>query len=659
MKKILILYCTLLFGFFLSAQTPSLTGLFVNQEGHVTIKWNNVQNADSGSLYYRDQNSESFSNIHSFHTPNGTFTHTEAGANYKKTWYFVVNYVGFDTLYSDTIQTLFLQAEALNESCIQLSWNLPFEESYMLVRKYQGETDKMFRIYNETTRIDTVNHCINDYTYLIYSDSGMQVSNETVPLTDEIQPIAPHIDSVSILNNRHVIIGWQRSVSEDCAGYRLYKKQETGIGWDLLQEINHPDTLFAIDSSFEHVCDSERVYCVVAFDHCGNSTPINEAQQLHNLVCFLPTLDTCNAIIKLSWLPLGMYDLSPQLGGYQVLYSKDGDPFQIDGIAPPNTTSYTFDHPERNSSYKFILRAINNLQTSSASSCEHELFAALPQKPQFGFIRYASVRNNYIDICIEVDTQASSPTYEILKSFTGAEGSFQTIKTLQPTGSNFLCITDSVVNVKKHSYHYQLNTLDSCSHILEAPTTVQSILLNTTTNTESQIQLHWTEYEGFINGIEKYDVYRSTDNHLFTKISETFEPTFIDANRDSENYMETFFYQVAAISNDINPDTAWSNISQYLLKSFTVFFPNAFRPNGTVNNIFRPIFSGIEVEEYQLIIYNRWGSPIFSTTTPNDGWNGKTEQGKNCDAGTYIYQFLMSDKAGNRYHNTGFVVLVL
>lgn len=52
------------------------------------------------------------------------------------------------------------------------------------------------------------------------------------------------------------------------------------------------------------------------------------------------------------------------------------------------------------------------------------------------------------------------------------------------------------------------------------------------------------------------------------------------------------------------------------------FIPTAFSPNGDgVNDAFRPVVN--DVENYSLIIYNRWGEFVFETTDPKAGWNGK------------------------------------
>ncbi|HXB41086.1 MAG TPA: gliding motility-associated C-terminal domain-containing protein, partial [Bacteroidia bacterium] len=43
------------------------------------------------------------------------------------------------------------------------------------------------------------------------------------------------------------------------------------------------------------------------------------------------------------------------------------------------------------------------------------------------------------------------------------------------------------------------------------------------------------------------------------------------------------------------------------------------------------------IDDYELVIYDRWGVLLFKTTTVTDTWNGKTPDGKDVSAGTYYW----------------------
>jgi gliding motility-associated-like protein len=57
------------------------------------------------------------------------------------------------------------------------------------------------------------------------------------------------------------------------------------------------------------------------------------------------------------------------------------------------------------------------------------------------------------------------------------------------------------------------------------------------------------------------------------------------------------------------------------IKTNYIWVPNAFSPNGDGDN---PEFKaiGVNVSDYELIIYNRWGNKVFATKDINQGWNG-------------------------------------
>ncbi|NTS42737.1 gliding motility-associated C-terminal domain-containing protein [Flavisolibacter sp. BT320] len=54
-----------------------------------------------------------------------------------------------------------------------------------------------------------------------------------------------------------------------------------------------------------------------------------------------------------------------------------------------------------------------------------------------------------------------------------------------------------------------------------------------------------------------------------------------------------------------------------------MFVPTAFTPNGDgKNDVFRPVVLG-RTTSFSFAVYNRWGQPVFTTTDPSKGWNGK------------------------------------
>ena len=79
---------------------------------------------------------------------------------------------------------------------------------------------------------------------------------------------------------------------------------------------------------------------------------------------------------------------------------------------------------------------------------------------------------------------------------------------------------------------------------------------------------------------------------------------------------------------------------------FAVWLPNAFTPDKEDNNIFRS-YTGNDIRNYSLYIYDREGRQVFYTDDREAGWDG-TFEGRKCKQGVYVwvvsYRRLENDK---------------
>ena len=56
-------------------------------------------------------------------------------------------------------------------------------------------------------------------------------------------------------------------------------------------------------------------------------------------------------------------------------------------------------------------------------------------------------------------------------------------------------------------------------------------------------------------------------------------------------------------------------------------------------------------------VYNRWGQLVFRTTNFKEGWDGKVN-GRDAEAGTYVYVVQAVDYHGKPLHRKGTVILL-
>ena len=64
---------------------------------------------------------------------------------------------------------------------------------------------------------------------------------------------------------------------------------------------------------------------------------------------------------------------------------------------------------------------------------------------------------------------------------------------------------------------------------------------------------------------------------------------------------------------------------------FAIFVPNAFKPGGDgPNNLFKPVGMGIDRDNYEFWIYDRWGNQIFHSVDYDQAWNGVVHECATC-----------------------------
>ncbi|MFM7022610.1 MAG: PKD domain-containing protein [Flavobacteriales bacterium] len=74
------------------------------------------------------------------------------------------------------------------------------------------------------------------------------------------------------------------------------------------------------------------------------------------------------------------------------------------------------------------------------------------------------------------------------------------------------------------------------------------------------------------------------------------------------------------------------------------FIPNAFTPNGDgVNESFKPLMTGYAYDDYEFLVFDRWGELIFSTTDINAAWDG-TYKGRDVQVDVYVWKILAREQ---------------
>jgi len=139
------------------------------------------------------------------------------------------------------------------------------------------------------------------------------------------------------------------------------------------------------------------------------------------------------------------------------------------------------------------------------------------------------------------------------------------------------------------------------------------------------------------NDVVQYQVYYASQQGepltVLQTINDPNDTTFIHAQLSSL----AGCYAIVAVDSFGN-QSANSNVvcvdncSDYNL-------PNTFTPNGDgFNDVFTPILPYRFIDHVDMLVFDSWGNPVFSTTDPMLNWDGKDgKTGKDVSEGVYYY----------------------
>lgn len=111
----------------------------------------------------------------------------------------------------------------------------------------------------------------------------------------------------------------------------------------------------------------------------------------------------------------------------------------------------------------------------------------------------------------------------------------------------------------------------------------------------------------------------------------------------------------------INANGCTDSITKYvtIINDVLLFAPNTFTPDGDeFNQTWEVHISGIDIYDFDLLLFNRWGEVIWESHDPSIGWDG-TYNGKMVQDGTYNWQLRCSDIVNdNKYTFEGSVNVI-
>ena len=170
-----------------------------------------------------------------------------------------------------------------------------------------------------------------------------------------------------------------------------------------------------------------------------------------------------------------------------------------------------------------------------------------------------------------------------------------------------------------------VDTLENLIEVLDSPTADFNFSSNPTTIFETGIHL------------QDKSSYNVVDWQWFSPgstptTSTLTNPSFMFPDGEVGTYPITLI--VTTDRGCIDTTTYYLNVIEDIL----FFAPNAFTPDGNeLNQLWKPIITGIDIYSYELLIFNRWGEIIWESHDPDQGWDG-TYKGKVQPNNTYVWK---------------------
>ena len=107
------------------------------------------------------------------------------------------------------------------------------------------------------------------------------------------------------------------------------------------------------------------------------------------------------------------------------------------------------------------------------------------------------------------------------------------------------------------------------------------------------------------------------------------------ASTQAQNVLDNKIYRVTGYQRGNNTIHSTSNYAE-VIPPLSIYIPSAFTPNGDgINDMFG--IKGEGIQDYHILIYNRWGTVIFESENAKNQWDGKY-QGQPVETGTYVVQ---------------------
>ncbi len=688
MKAGLISFFLFFLPWLVSGQQPVITCLNVKDNGDVEIFWQPYSggNFEKYAVFYAPDGI-TYTNIYSTNDINTTsYLHVGAMADGDSRYYKLKVYSAGDSATSEVLHTIFLFLDPSQAGQANLSWNPPNTSSdnhYKIWRKLTpGNWEVIVPDQTGTFHKDIIEDGVCD-TYINYKielitpyNCSYNSNMQGAVFTESNYPANPVFDSVSINyfnGTPRVVLGWEPSISQDVAGYIVYRFTDVFISIDTVY-----NTTFFVDTTVQ-ACDTVYTYALASLDQCGNTSPGTFSTPLSNIHLVEVTYDPCKLEATITFEPFVDLDAdsihfdligNSSPGGKNSAYSFV-KPVTA-GILPREMAQYITVVDEdlrfgRTYDYFIMETVYKNGNYYTTSTCIRSIYTYNYARPDHIYFANADVLpDNRIELTIDYDPDVKKSHLKLWRSDPG-EDTYMPFKTVYvDTLSGWpLVFTDDSADGSLGYYHYRIDVLDSCRNVWLESNEVKTMFLKVTVKDKNHNLLQWNRFEDWDEHVGVYYIYRLEDEaspwvpvDSVGWYADNYEYT--DDISSISGAVEHLVYWVEAVERveDGFGFKEQSNSNRVVVTPESdIYFPNAFKPGSELNRVFKPVFRFLGGTGYLFQVYNRWGQLIYETRDVSAGWDG-TYKGNYVEQGTYIYKFQYMDGFGNAVNRQGTVTVI-
>jgi hypothetical protein len=476
---------------------------------------------------------------------------------------------------------------------------------------------------------------------------------------DQTPPSVPVITAVTVDTSATGLglasIEWSPSPQADTDGYIVL--------FDAPAAVVVIDTVWGAGSTTFEWEDSEAIlgpesYTVAAFDTCLSGIPpspnTSATQPFHTTIFLDHAYDLCAGVVELSWSPYVGWDAQE----YRILVQVDGSIWASAGAVGGSTTTFQFPvAPFRQ--YCFVVEAVRVGGSARSLSNKTCVVTDSPGLPTFNYLRNVTVLDeNTIQVVDSVDVAAEVSGYRLERSENG--GPFEEVMLFGPVTTNLIIYTDTDVVPSTNGYRYRMVVLNACGDDALTSNLGSSILLSAVPDLHGVNILTWNGYQSWDGTIGGHIVHRQVADGPMVPIQalSSFPWTYVDDVSALTSTTGRFCYFVEALEagNGAGINAISRSNTVCAVQEELVYIPNAFMIGGN-NPLFRPQLAFADVADYELVIINRWGQVFWSTTDPEQGWDG-TASGRAVPLGIYAYYCRFRNGAGREFEKRGTVTML-